>query len=101
MQLDRTRLQTALADADLRVLLMVVFHYTGDEKWLAPPYAPRRDVRLIANEDAGLAPELQNEIRQTALELFSGDAPPALPIPDEALLNRMMTHSLAEQVPPE
>lgn len=101
MQLDRTRLQTALADADLRVLLMVVFHYTGDEKWLAPPYAPRRDVRLIANEDAGLAPELQDEIRQTALELLSGNAPPALPIPDEALLNRMMTHSLAEQVPPE
>ena len=101
MQLDRTRLQAALADADLRVLLMVVFHYTGDEKWLAPPYAPRRDVSLIANEDAGLAPELQNEIRQTALELLSGDTPPALPIPDEALLNRMMTHSLAEQVPPE
>lgn len=101
MQLDRTRLQTALADADLRVLLMVVFHYTGDEKWLTPPYAPRRDVSLIANEDAGLAPELQNEIRQTALELLSGNAPPALPVPDEALLNRMMTHSLAEQVPPE
>ena len=101
MQLDRTHLQAALADADLRALLMVVFHYTGDEKWLAPPYAPRRDVRLIADEDAGLAPEIQDEIRQTALDLLSGDAPPALPTPDEALLNRMMTHSLAEQVPQE
>ena len=101
MQLDKMELQEALADADLRALLMVVFHYTGDEKWLAPPYAPRRDVRLIADEDAGLAPEIQDEIRQTALQLLSGDAPPALPDPDEALLNRMMTHSLAEQVPQE
>ena len=37
VQLDRTRLQTCrAADADLRALLMVVFHYTGDEKWRCP-----------------------------------------------------------------
>lgn len=101
MRLDHNQLQAALPDADLRVLLMVLFHYTGDEKWLAAPYSPRRNVRLIADEDAGLAPEIQDEIRDTALTLLSGDAPPSLPDPDEALLNRMMTHSLAEHVPDE
>ena len=99
MRLDKDRLSTALADADLRVLLMVVFHYTGDAKWLAPPYSPRRNVRLIADEDAGLAPEIQDEIRQTALAFLTGNKAAALPDPDEATLNRMMTHSLAEEVP--
>ncbi len=101
MALDKQHLQDALPQADLRVLLMVLFHHTGDEKWLQPPYSPRRNVRLIADEDAGLAPEIQNEIRTAALEVLSDSKAPALPDPDEATLNRMMTHSLSEQVPPE
>lgn len=36
MSLDRQQLEAALPDADLRVLLMVLFHFTNDEKWLAP-----------------------------------------------------------------
>lgn len=101
MQLDRITLEAALPHADLRVLLMVLFHYTGDEKWLMPPYAPRRNPRLIADEDAGLSPELQDEIRNAALEILSGETAAKLPDPDLATLNRMMTHSLAEEVPPE
>ena len=101
MQLDRITLEAALPHADLRVLLMVLFHYTGDEKWLMPPYAPRRNPRLIADEDAGLSPELQDQIRNAALEILSGETAAKLPDPDVATLNRMMTHSLAEEVPPE
>jgi len=26
---------------------MVLMHMTGDERWLEPPYKPKRDVRLI------------------------------------------------------
>ena len=44
----------AVAEADLRVLLMCLVHLTGDTSWLEPPYRPRRDVRIIAAEDAGL-----------------------------------------------
>lgn len=101
MRLDRARLEAALPHADMRVLLMVLFHYTGDEKWLAPPYAPRRNVRLIADEDGGLPQDIQDDIRTTALNVLSQTDAPALPDPDKALLNRMMTHSLAEDVPPE
>ena len=93
MRLDRAKLETALPHADLRVLLMVLFHYTGDEKWLMPPYAPRRNPRLIADEDAGLPPDLQDEIRTAALEILSSETAAKLPDPDIATLNRMMTHS--------
>jgi 4-hydroxyacetophenone monooxygenase len=40
-------LSSAIAEGDIRVLLMVLVHMTGDERWLEPPYKPRRDVRLI------------------------------------------------------
>ena len=89
---DRNRLQTALAEADLRVLLMVMFQISGEERWLQEPYRARRDVKLIADEDAGFAPELQAEIRAAALQILTDQAhSPAHPIPDEALLERMMS----------
>ena len=40
-------LSSAIAEGDIRVLLMVLVHLTGDERWLEPPYKPKRDVRLI------------------------------------------------------
>ena len=102
MHLDRQQLADALPQADMRVLLMVLYHYTGDAKWLAEPYMPRRDVRLIANEDAGLPPDIQTDIVAAALEVLSGDAPPLALDPDEeAQMLAMMRHCLAEHVPDE
>ena len=101
MRLDKNLLKNALPQADLRALLMVLFHYTGDEKWLNPPYSPRRNPSLVADEDAGLPPEIQAEIRATAFDVLSQDKTPLIADPEEVLLNRMMTHSLAENVPPE
>ena len=99
---DRHRLQAALAEADLRVLLMVMFQVSGDECWLQEPYCPRRDVKLIADEDARFTPELQAEIRAAALQMLADrDLPQAHPVPDEALLLRMMSVCLGEQVAPE
>ena len=80
---------------------MVLYHYTGAAKWLADPYTPRRDVSLIADEDAGLPDHVRAEIVAAALEVLSGDAPPVAPDPDEAHMLTMMRHCLAEQVPPE
>ena len=48
-------LSSAIAEGDIRVLLMVLVHMTGDERWLEPPYKPRRDVRLIPDPQAGRA----------------------------------------------
>jgi 4-hydroxyacetophenone monooxygenase len=99
---DRNRLQAALAEADLRVLLMVMFQISGEERWLQEPYRARRDVKLIADEDAGFTTEVQAEIRAAALQILTDQAhSPAHPIPDEALLERMMSVCLGEQVAPE
>ena len=61
-------LATAIAGGDIRVLLMVLVHLTGDERWLEPPYKPRRDVRLIPDTQAGLPQEIQAEIRAAGSE---------------------------------
>ena len=47
-------LTSAIAEGDIRVLLMVLVHMTGDLRWLEPPYKPRRDVRLIPDPQAGV-----------------------------------------------
>ena len=99
---DRDRLQAALAEADLRVLLMVMFQVSGDECWLQEPYRPRRDVKLIADEDAGFTPEIQAEIRAAAVQMLADrESSPVHPVPDEALILRMMSVCLGEQVAPE
>ncbi|WP_279243698.1 flavin-containing monooxygenase [Candidatus Litorirhabdus singularis] len=101
-KLTREQLTAALAAADLRVLLMVMYHLSGEERWLQEPYRPRRDVRLIADEDAGFSPQLQQEVRAAALELLTAAAiSPAISRPDETLLQRMMSVCLGEEVPAE
>ena len=61
-------LASAIAEGDIRVLLMVLVHMTGDERWLEPPYQPKRDVRLIPDPQAGVPPEIQDEIRAAVAE---------------------------------
>ena len=47
-------LVSAIAEGDIRCLLMVLVHMTGDERWLEPPYLPKRDIRLIPDPEAGV-----------------------------------------------
>ena len=75
-------LSSAIAEGDIRVLLMVLVHMTGDERWLEPPYKPKRDVRLIPDPQAGVPPEIQAEIRAAVLKLFeTASRSPSSPIP--------------------
>jgi 4-hydroxyacetophenone monooxygenase len=60
-------LSSAIAEGDIRVLLMVLVHMTGDERWLEPPYKPKRDIRLIPDPQAGVPLEIQAEIRAAVL----------------------------------
>lgn len=89
----------AVNDADLRVLAMCVFHLTGDRRWLEPPFAPARDVRLIADESAGLDEAAARELRSTAAALC--DAEPAVVDPGDELMVEMMSVCLGERVPDE
>ena len=95
-------LSSAIAEGDIRVLLMVLVHMTGDERWLEPPYKPRRDVRLIPHPQAGVPPEIQDEIRAAVLKLFAnGEPKPVITDPGNELMLKMMRSTLGENVAPE
>src|SRR3982751_6132322 len=95
-------LSSAIGEGDIRVLLMVLVHMTGDERWLEPPYKPRRDVCLIPDPQAGMPPKIQAEIRAAVLKLFeNGEPKPAISDPGNELMLRMMRATLGENVTPE
>jgi 4-hydroxyacetophenone monooxygenase len=95
-------LASAIAEGDIRVLLMVLVHMTGDTRWLEPPYRPKRDVRLIPDPDAGVPDDVQDEIRAAVLKLFeNGEPKPAITDPGDALMLKMMRATLGENVAPE
>jgi 4-hydroxyacetophenone monooxygenase len=95
-------LSSAIAEGDIRVLLMVLVHMTGDLGWLELPYTPKRDVRLIPDPQAGLPEAIQDQIRAAVLKLFAnGEPEPAITDPGDELMLRMMRAGLGENVAPE
>ncbi|WP_024514406.1 NAD(P)/FAD-dependent oxidoreductase [Bradyrhizobium sp. Tv2a-2] len=95
-------LASAIAEADIRCLLMVLVHMTGDQRWLEPPYRPKRDVRLIPDPDAGVPAEIQEDIRAAVVKLFADDNPqPVITDPGDELILKMMRACLGENVAPE
>ncbi len=106
MNMDTARgkldLPSAVAEGDIRCLLMVLVHMTGDERWLEPPYKPKRDIRLIPDPDAGLPKHIQDEIRAAVVSLFSrGNPKEVIGDPGNELLLKMMRGCLGEDVAPE
>jgi 4-hydroxyacetophenone monooxygenase len=95
-------LASAIAEADIRCLLMVLVHMTGEARWLEPPYLPKRDIRLIPDPEAGVPREIQDEIRAAVVKLFADGTPkPAINDPGDELLLKMMRACLGENVAPE
>jgi len=95
-------LSSAVAEADIRCLLMVLVHMTGDQRWLEPPYRPKRDVRLIPDPDGGVPSQIQDEIRAAVVRLFAhGDPKPVISDPGDELILKMMRACLGESVAPE
>ena len=95
-------LASTIAEGDIRCLLMVLVHMTGDERWLEPPYLPKRDIRLIPDPEAGVPKEIQDEIRAAVVKLFAEGTPkPVIGDPGEELLLKMMRACLGENVAPE
>ncbi|MFM9376811.1 flavin-containing monooxygenase [Gordonia sp. VNK21] len=99
--MDTDAAHRAVAAADLRALLMMVFHHTGDRYWLSERFRPVNDIRLIAPEDAGLAEDVQHEIRNAALRVLTEDSVPAITVPDDDTLVEMMSIAIGRRVPPE
>jgi 4-hydroxyacetophenone monooxygenase len=97
-------LEAAMADADVPVLLMVLHHLTGNDRWLRPPYLPVSERRLFADPSGGLSAELQAEVRAATVEAVAafhrGELEPAAP-PEVAGVTRMLSVCVGEPVPEE
>ncbi len=99
---DTERLHHAIEAADLRVLLMSLFHQTGDHSWLEAPFLPAHDVRLVADPQAGFSTEVQAKVRDAARKVFAlTDHPPAITDPGNDLILQMMRSCLGENVSEE
>src|ERR1700752_2862119 len=95
-------LASAITEGDIRCLLMVLVHMTGNERWLEAPYRPKRDVRLIPDPDAGLPTDVQDGIRAAIVYLFGhADPTPIITDPGNDLILKMMRACLGENVAPE
>src|SRR3954468_13234541 len=98
------RLRDAVAVANIPSLIPLLVQLTGDERWLDDPYRPTRARGLNDHDDGGLPEPVQAEIREAAvgaIQAYLDGAPVAIAEPSEALLVRMLSVSMAEEIPPE
>jgi len=97
-------LRSAMEVANLPTLLMVLFHLSGDEKWLREPYLPTRTRGLDLHDSGGLDDAVQQEIRAAAFEAltaWSNGSAPVVSAPGQDLLVRMMGVCMGEEVDPD
>jgi 4-hydroxyacetophenone monooxygenase len=94
-------LRSALAEANIPTLLMVLRQLTGETAWLDEPYRPKRAHGLDDNDSAGLPPELQVTVREAAFDAVMafrrGELSPAVLRPCD--LTRMLSVCIADEVP--
>lgn len=93
---------TAVEQANIPTLLMVVVQMTGDMRWLREPFRPTRNRGLGDNDSGGLDIEVQRVIRDAATEAICdwlSGAPLAIPRPSPELLVEMLSVAMGEPVP--
>ena len=102
--IDPTTLHDALGVANVPTLVPLLFQLTGDPKWTRDPYRPTRARGTDDHDDAGLPPDVRNEIRaavEEAVLAWAGGRPAARPAPTGRELLDLMALSVAEEVPEE
>ena len=94
-------LRTAVAIANVPALLMFVFQFTGEERWLEDPYRPTRGKGLGDHDGGGLHDDIQDEIREAAIDAILrmqlGEKP-AIASPSDELTTRMVSVCMGESV---
>lgn len=99
--LDEATLHDSLMDANIPVLLMVLFQLTGDSKWLSDRYQPTRIPGMSDHDSGGLPEPVQQEIRDAAAQsvlAWSAGKPAAVPAPRGDLLCTMLSTCMGEPV---
>lgn len=101
VELTKAELTEAVSEAAVPALLMMVFQFTGDRRWLEERYRPTRGKGINNHESGGLPEDIQQEIRAGAvdalLRMQSGE-PAAIPelSPDQAV--ELVSIFLGEQI---
>lgn len=95
-------LADAIAQANIPTLACVLVHLTGQRTWIEGRFVPTRTRGLDDNDDGGLPPTAQEEIRRAAgvaIADWLAGAEPVLADPPDRLLVEMMSVSLGENIP--
>jgi 4-hydroxyacetophenone monooxygenase len=103
IELFRQRLAEALPSANIPTLLLLLHQFTGDDRWLMPPFVPERS-RWDDNDSGGLPVAMQEEVREAALEAIAAwrsGTPIAKPELTAEELIQMMNVSEATTIPTE
>lgn len=99
----RSRVEDALPSANIPTLLLLLHQFTGEERWLLPPFIPEAS-RWDDNDSGGLPPAMQEEVRSAALDAVTawrGGKPIAKPDLSAEELIRMMNVSECTTIPQE
>ncbi|QSE86094.1 flavin-containing monooxygenase [Rhodococcus koreensis] len=99
----RRQLSEALPSANIPTLLLLLYQFTGDSRWISAPYTLSKS-RWDDNDAGGLAPDLQAEVRAAALEAiiaWKNGTPIAKPRLTSDDIISMMSFSEAEPIPAE
>lgn len=97
-------LTRAIGAANVPTLACMLVQLTGDRRWIEGDYVPARTRGLEDNDDGGLPPAIQQEIRDAALAAMTewlAGRPLAIPEPTDELLLEMMSVTLGEKIPSE
>lgn len=92
----------AIAVAAVPTLLMVIYQFTGDDRWIQERYRPTRGKGLGLHDSGGLSDEIQREVREAALpvvqRILNGE-PPVIADLDETTTIKLAAFFLGEEVP--
>lgn len=97
---DARELDEVLKDAHLPALIVAMVQLTGDDSWLRPEWTPTYNP--LDRNDPGIPAEEQAKIRELAKAAILARPPGAeakIPVPDTALLRRMMDFIAGVPIP--
>lgn len=102
--LTRKQIESGVRVANIPALLMTVYQFTGDPGWLGDKFRPTRGRGLDDNDTGGLDPEIQDEIREAAVDVFlrlqDGEAP-AMEVLEPTDIVEAMAIFMGEPIAPE
>ncbi len=105
---DDEQIKRSLLDLNIPTLLMVMTHYSGDDRWMTERYRPKPiyvpEGELFPDDSGDYDEVVANEIRESAFELIQkirdSKLPPPPP-PSSERLRKMMEFSVGEPLEPD